>query len=103
MIAFVELVEVDEVGICLLGPASRRLVELPRKDADGRRNSDALGIEEIERVLPIEPTRRDSGVRHPGEGDVVEDLVSGQAADWLTPERAGDVLKAVRVVVEHPR
>ena len=35
MVPSVQLVEVDEVGVGLLGPAPRRLVELPGEDADG--------------------------------------------------------------------
>src|SRR5262245_34354221 len=34
-VGLVHLVEVDEVGVRLLGPAARRLVELAREDADG--------------------------------------------------------------------
>jgi hypothetical protein len=35
VVASVQLVEVDEVGVGLLGPAPRRLVELSKEDADG--------------------------------------------------------------------
>src|SRR5262249_51201123 len=42
----VDLVEIDEVRIRLLGPAPRRLVELPRKDTHGGRHGCALDVEE---------------------------------------------------------
>src|SRR5687767_13408555 len=102
VVALVDFVEVDEVGVGLLGPAPRRLIELSRKDADGSRNCDALDVEEAKVVLPVETTRGNPGVRQPGERDVVEDLVSREVADGLTWERPCDVLVAVRIVVEHP-
>src|SRR5207244_12585270 len=57
-----------------------RLIELSREDADGSRNGDALGVEEAELVLPVETTGGNPCVRHPGERDVVEDLVSCEVA-----------------------
>ena len=102
MVAAVEFVEVDEVGVSLLGPAPRGLVELSREHADGGRDLDVLRVEEAECVLPVEATRGDAGVRHPRHRDVVEDLVAGQAVDRVAGERAHDVLEAVRVVIEHP-
>src|SRR2546430_4036000 len=77
----IDLVEVDEVRVGLLGPAPRRLIELPRKDAHGGRDGDALHVEEPQRVLPVETTRGHPGVREPRERDVVEDLVPCQVAD----------------------
>src|SRR3954453_17015308 len=38
----VDLVEVDEVGVRLLGPAARRRVDLVREDAHGDRDGDVL-------------------------------------------------------------
>src|SRR5215204_2399904 len=76
VVALVDLVEVDEVGIGLLGPTARRLIELTREDAHGGRNRGALDVEEAERVLPVETTGGYPGVRHPRHRDVVEDLVS---------------------------
>src|SRR5499427_7421656 len=59
------LVEVDEVGVNLLGPAPRRLDDLAREDGEAdrerqlgrllagrQRSADALGL------LPVEPCRR---------------------------------------------
>jgi hypothetical protein len=51
VVAFVDLVEVDEVGVGLLGPGPRGLVELVRENADGGRDGDALEVEEAELVL----------------------------------------------------
>src|SRR5947208_8829791 len=70
VVALVDCVEVDEVGVGLLGPAPRRLIELPRKHAHGGRDGDALDVEEAERVLPVETTRGNPCVRHPRERDV---------------------------------
>src|SRR4051794_8203640 len=70
--ALVDFVEVDEVGICPLGPAPRRLILLAGKDAHGNGDGDALGVEEAPLVFPVEARRRDAGVRQPVERDVVE-------------------------------
>src|SRR5205807_7590589 len=102
MIAFADFVEVNELGVGLLGPTPRRLIELSREDAHGGRNRDALDVEEAELVLPVETTRGNPGVRHPRERDVVEDLVSRELADGVPFEGPSDVRVAARVVVEHP-
>src|SRR5262249_10667921 len=102
MVALVDLVEVDELRVRLLRPAPRCLVELSREYAHRSRDGDALPVEESERVLPVETTRGDSGVRHPGHRDVVEDLVPRQVADRMAGEGGRDVLVALRVVIEHP-
>ena len=48
----------DEVaGIRALGPAPRGLIELVGEDADGVRNRDGLGVEEVRLVLPVEASR----------------------------------------------
>jgi hypothetical protein len=79
--ASVELVVVDEVvWIRALGPAPWGLIELVGKDADGERNRDGLGVEEVRLVLPVETSRGNPRVRQPVERDVVEDVVSGQGA-----------------------
>src|SRR5215216_5466560 len=54
VVALVDLVVVDEVGVGLLGPAPRGLVELVGEDAHRRRDGDALDVEEAEGVLPVE-------------------------------------------------
>src|SRR5438128_12549069 len=75
VVALVDFVEVDEVGVGLLGPTPRRLIKLSREDAHGSRNRDALDVEEAELVLPVEPARGNPCIRHPGERNVVEELV----------------------------
>jgi len=57
VVALFYLVEVDEVGVGLLGIGPRGPVELVREDADGRRDRDALEVEEAELVLPEEAGR----------------------------------------------
>src|SRR5688500_1317923 len=52
--AFVDLVEVDEVGVRVLGPTSRRLILLAGKDAHGHGHGDAFGVEKATLVLPVE-------------------------------------------------
>jgi len=54
VVALADFVEVDEVGVGLLGPTPRRLIELSREDAHGSRNRDALDVEEAELVLSVE-------------------------------------------------
>ena len=83
MSALRKLVVVDELGIGLLGPALRRLVDLVREGADGDRDLDAPDVEEAARgdlrVVPVEARRGDRRVRQPVERDVVEDVVRRQA------------------------
>src|SRR5215217_2581483 len=43
--ALVELVVVDQLGIGVLSPAARRLIELVGEDAHGHRDVHALGVE----------------------------------------------------------
>jgi len=76
--AFGELVEVDELGIGLLGPTQWGRIEFVREDADGDRDVDFFGVEipELAPVLPIETGAGKRGVRQPGDGDVVEDVVT---------------------------
>src|SRR3954451_22940179 len=94
-------VVVDEVGIGLLCPTPRHLIELVREDAHRYRNGDALRAEEGQLVFPIETSRRDPRVRQPVVGDVVQHIVSGEALA-LTVEDTGDQRHTGRVVVEHP-
>src|SRR5215212_290815 len=91
----------DEVGIGLLCPTPRHLIEIVRKDAHRYRNGDALRVEEAELVFPIETSRRDPRVRQPVVGDVVEDVVSGKALG-LAVEDTCDQRQTSRVVVDHP-
>ena len=83
MAALGEPVVVDELGIRLLRPALRRLVDLVGEGAHGDRDLDAPRIEEAARrkmrVVPVEARRGDRGVRQPVERDVVEDVVPRQA------------------------
>src|SRR4051795_5271705 len=55
----VDLVVVDEVGICPLRPAPRGLVLLAREHADGDRDGHAFDVEEAAPVFPVEPGRGD--------------------------------------------
>jgi hypothetical protein len=88
VVALVDFVEVDEVGIRLLGPGPRGLVDLVREDADGSRDGDALEVEEAELVLPVEAGRRDTRIGQPVQRDVVEDLVAREVADGLLLDEA---------------
>ena len=58
-------VVVDELGIGLLRPALRCLVELIREGARSHRDLHALRREEAELVLPVESRRGNPGVRQP--------------------------------------
>src|SRR5579875_3058840 len=86
MVAPVQLVEVDEVGVGPLGPAARDLVDLVREGAHRGRDRDALDVEEADRVLPVQAGGGNPGVRQPVERDVVQDLVPGQVADGMSGE-----------------
>src|SRR4029450_12820690 len=61
--AFIELVVVDELWICLFRPASRSLIELVRIRAHGDRKGDALRGGERELALPIQASQRETGLR----------------------------------------
>src|SRR4051812_6600956 len=100
--ALVELVVMDQVGIRLLCPTPRHLIELVREDAHGYRDRYALRVEEAELVFPIETSRRDPGVRQPVVRDVVEDVVSGEAFLGPVDKDARDQRQTSRVVVELP-
>src|SRR5271154_2252583 len=91
----------DEFGIRLLCPAPRGWIEFVREDANGHRDGDAFGIEipEFAPILPIETGARKRRVRQPGDRDVVEDVVAGEAFR-LSVKDAGDQLVAARVVIE---
>src|SRR5918992_4286942 len=99
--ALVDPVEVDEIGVGLLRPTPRHLIELIGKAAHRDRDGDALRTEEGELVLPIQTPRRDPRVRQPVVGDVVEDVVSREALG-LSVEDTCDQRQTSRVVVEHP-
>src|SRR4051812_21867065 len=79
MTALVELVVVNELGIGALGPASRRLIELIGKGADGDRNRNVLGCKERKLAFPIQARRRYRRVRQPIQRRVVEDVIPRQA------------------------
>src|SRR6202022_378365 len=70
MRALGEPVVVDELGIRLLSPTLRRLVDLFGESAHGDRDLDAPHIEEaagwkIMPGVPVEACGGDRGVRHP--------------------------------------
>ena len=65
-----------------------------------------LGVEEVALVLPVEASRRDSGVRQPVERDVVEDVVPREAPGRLALEDLRDeagLAGAVAVVDQQRR
>ena len=80
MAALVQLVVVNEVVIRPLGPASRRLVALVGKDADGGRDGDVDGAESGDLVLPVQTSRRNRRVGQPVQGDVVQKIFAGEVA-----------------------
>src|SRR5262249_10643569 len=94
-----KLVVVNELGIRLLCPTPRRLVELVREGADGHRDLDALRREEGELVLPVEPGGRHPRIRQPEQRGVVEHIV-GRQPFWNPIEAARDELETAPVVVD---
>ena len=91
----------NEIGIRPLCPAPRGGIEFVREDAYGNRNGDAFCIEipEFAPILPIETGAGKRRVRQPGDGDVVEDVVAGEAFGFSLKD-ACDQLVAARVVIE---
>src|SRR5437867_12232035 len=80
--AFVELVVVDQFGIRPLRPTARAQVDLVRKGAYGNRDGNALDTEKRELVFPVEAGSGNRRVRQPGDRDVVEDIVPGEAGSF---------------------
>src|SRR3954464_15142080 len=70
--AALDLVVVDEVGVCLLAPAARRVDDVVGEDAHGHGNGDVPDGGPAGLVLPVDARRGDPRVRQPEEGDVVE-------------------------------
>src|SRR5262245_32426141 len=101
MTAFIKFVEMDEFGISPLGPTPRSGVDFVWQDAHRNRDGDIFDIEEGEAVFPIESSGRHRGAGQPIEGDVVEDVVAGEALR-LTVEDARDELVTANVVIEYP-
>src|SRR5271156_1782329 len=99
--ADVVLLVIDEFRIRLLRPAPRRRVYLVRKRADANGNSHALDVKEAELILPIEAARRNTRLRQPVKGDVIENVIARKAAR-VTEKGRCDHLVAVLVVIENP-
>ena len=100
MSALWQAVVMDQFGIRLLCPTPRGWIEFVRKDAHGNRDGDAFGIEiPFPKILPIETGAGNRRVRQPGDRDVVEDVVAGEALG-LSVEDAGDQLVAACVVIK---
>src|ERR1700686_384721 len=91
----------DEFGIRLLCPAARAQIDLIRKGAYGNRDGNALHVEvpSFAPILPIETSARKRRVRQPGDRDVVEDIVPGEAGSFSGKD-ARDKLVAARIVIK---
>ena len=79
MAALVELFIVDQFGVRPLSPTPRGRIELVREDAHCYRDRDVLGLEKRQLAFPLETRRRNSRVRQPVKGDVVDDVTSREA------------------------
>jgi hypothetical protein len=55
--ALVELVVINQIGICFFSPTPRRLIELVRKDAHGNWKGNFFGITIAGLIYPIEAAR----------------------------------------------
>ena len=103
--ALVKLVVVDEFGIGPLRPTARRGVDFIWEDADGDWYRHVLNVEEARSacfiVVPIKSGRRNCRVGKAVHGDVVENVVAGEAGS-LTSEHERDQLLTRVVVVDDP-
>lgn len=108
MSATFDLAEVGEAGVHNLDPTSGR-----SKDFAGERRKSHGNRDRRRRLagrtgcglsgLPVPPCGRGPSARQPVQRDVVEDAVPGEIARGLTlHERLGNLVVAVRVMVEHP-
>src|SRR6266852_1778223 len=84
--ALVDLVEVYQVAIGAPGPCLRGLIILVRKNRDGHRERDFVGLlrgrnnNGSSAVLPVQPRCRRRAVRQPVQRDVVQHVVFGEQA-----------------------
>src|ERR1041384_1195887 len=93
----------NEVVVGALGPASRRLIDLFREDANGSWHGDVVVVEEGALVFHIETSAGHASVRQPAKGDVVEDVVTCEVAVGLPIDKEfRDVPVAGHVVIDHP-
>ena len=74
--ALLDLVEIDQVVVAVLGPAARGAVDLARKDRHRGGDRDVDRVEVVGVVLPVELRGRGAGIREPVKSDVVEHLVT---------------------------
>ena len=110
MAAAADLVEVREGGIDLLDPAPRGFKELATECREGDRERDWRRAWPASRAtglgpscFPVPPGGRGATALQPVQRDVVDDVFLGEIAHGLAiDKRAGDLVVAVRVVVEHP-
>src|SRR5262249_16525144 len=99
---------VGEPGVDRLDPTARSSPDLAGERREADRNRDrrrGLTGRTGNRPpkFPVRPGGRRAGAGQPVQRDIVEDVVPGEVADGLAvDERAGDLVVAVRVVVEHP-
>lgn len=99
------LVEVDQVMVCLFGPAAWRLDVLLREHRDCRREGDVGGGIEVpasDGLLPVQPRCGCRGVGEPVERGVVEPVVARDGAVGASGKELCEVLVGGRVVVKEP-
>src|SRR5215211_3108270 len=106
----IDLVEIGEAGIRVVGPAAWGPPDLAGESREAGRDRDlrrslagrsrsSCGVS----VFPVRTRRRGTGAGQPVQRDVVENVVPRDVARRLPiDERAGDLLVAVSVVVDHP-
>src|SRR6202023_347197 len=97
--AFVELIVVDQFWIRPLRPTARAQIDLVRKGAYGNRDGNAFDTEIREFAFPVESGTGNRRVRQPGDRDVVEDIVPGEAGSFSGKE-ARDQRVAPRIVIQ---
>ena len=72
----------DQFGIRPLRPTARAQIDLVREGAYGNRDGNAFDTEIREFAFPVEARSGNRRVRQPGDGDVVEDIVPGEAGSF---------------------
>src|SRR5713101_3485651 len=73
--ALIGLMEINELVITTLSPASWRTADLAGKDRYGSRDRDVHGVEVVGVILPVQLCGRRPGVRQPVERDVVKHFI----------------------------
>src|SRR5580658_1008476 len=105
MTAFVQLVEINQLGICAYCPAFRSCINFIRENTYGNRDGNIPRVEETalcsQSAFPIEAGGRETRIGKPVQGNIVENIIPGKT--FLLPvENPDDEFIACNIMIQHP-